>query len=433
MSKKEGPMRQNVFTNKEEAQRSLEEIIKQQFGDELGGSEVFFIPINDEMREAFSGPVAPFHYDPNEDPDLKEVYKRFGAKLKKKSFVERWDQFKAGLHDEIQQGVFDSFYGLKRAMRNAGIHVSAANDPYIQARFSTSVDSMMKGILMYGHAVWKEGIVQNEGKGLVQILKPIMSDTKPFEAFMYGRRAKRLMLEGYAALNPEMKAKIDAAAKQFGTGPDSVFEVLVKYHALELYNHTEVQAGDLTKSDRAALSDIENKFWADFLPHTKREMQPKKGSTTKAPAGRWQIFDWRVPSKRNTQQNIDSKYRMATKALMGRGYNVKSEAEARKMVDRLTDLALVKQEQSNAMREVRVQAASAAAALIGKGREHRFDAAQLDKMIKLGDYFPIFHQVAADWAVFNKGMLDFAEKAGTVSKEGRAIWDHAECSFPHGC
>jgi diguanylate cyclase (GGDEF)-like protein len=420
MSEKKGPVVNDVFTDRDFAQTRLTNYIEENFGSDAEGVQVMYFPINEKMREEFSGPVAPFHYDPTQDPAMKSAAEKIG--YKKKPLRERFNEWRMGARAEATQGALDQFHGLKKALNEAG----QSDGAYISARLTTSLESMMKAVLNYGHPVWKDGIVQNEGKGLLDIFQPILNDPDTWGLYMAGKRAKGLMMEGYASLEPEMRAKIDAAAKQFGTGPDSVFEVLVKYQAMELYDHVEVQAGDLTNSERASLSKIESKFWADFLPHTKRDMQPKKGSTTKAPGGRWQIFDWRVPSQRNTQKNIDSKYRMATKALMGRGYKVKSEADARKIVDRLTDLALTKQQQSNAMREVRVQSSKAAAAVISNGREHLFEAPEIKSMAALGDKFQHFKRVAKDYAAFNKKMLDFAVESGIIDPEGRSLWENAD-------
>ena len=419
MSEKHGPVIQDVFSEQSYAERRLNEYIRENYGTDAEGVKVMYFPINDKMREEFSGPVAPFHYDPKQDPDMKSAAEKVG--YRKRPLKQRVNEFREGIGAEMRQGMVDKFYGLRRALNEAG----ADQEAYMSARLSTSLDSMMKAVLYYGHPVWDGGIVTNQGKGLLDIFQPILSDPDTWGLYMAGKRAKGLIMEGYAALEPDLRKSIDAAAKQYGGGADGVFEVLVKFTGMELYNHTEVGADSLTKDERAALSKLELKYWDEgFLLHTKRDMEPKKGSTTKAPGGRWQIFDWRVESKRNTAGNIAAKYKAGGRWLKKKG--IKSEADARAIMDKLTNLALKKQAESDVGRETRVQAGKAAAAVIGQGREHLFEAHEIKSMVALAEKFPHFERVAKDYAAFNKRMLDFGEASGIIDPEGRATWENAD-------
>jgi len=417
MSEKIGPVVNDVWSDKSQADRKLTQYIDDNFGSDREGVKVLYFPITDEMREEFSGPTAPFHYDPTQDPVLKQAAKKFG--YTRTPLRERYKAFKDAFGAEFIQGALDQFYGLRRALNNADV----SDGSYISARLTTSLDSMMKGILEYGHPVWEEGIVSNQGKGLLEILQPILSDPSTWGMYMAGKRAKRLMLEGYGNLEPEARAWIDAAADTLDN-PDhmeNVFEILSRFHEGALVNHREVQAGDLTKAERDALTPLERKYWdSGFLAHAKR----KNIKVRNAPRGRWQIFDWRVVLSDNPQKNIDNKYAAGTKWLKRKG--VKTDAEARVIMDKLTDLALKKQEQANTRRQARVDAGKSAEKLIAGGREHLFNPSEIRGMVALGDKFGHFERVAKDYAEFNKKMLDFGEASGIIDPETRPMWENAD-------
>lgn len=209
MSEKRGPIIQQVFNTEEEANRRLNEHIEENYGAIGRGAKVYYIPITDEMREEFSGPVAPFHYDPRQDPALKEAAEKIG--YEKTPLNERLKAWRQSFASEFVQGTLDQFHGLKRALNEAEV----SDNSYISARLTTSLDSMMKGVLYWGHPVWKEGIVQNEGKGLAEILQPIMNDPDTWGLYMAGKRAKTLLMEGYGNLSPEQQAIAKEQAEAF--------------------------------------------------------------------------------------------------------------------------------------------------------------------------------------------------------------------------
>jgi hypothetical protein len=225
-SETEGVIGENVHTNRAAAEAALNDYINYNFGEETGGIKAFYIPINEKMREKFSGPVPPFHYDPTLDPQLKAAAEKIG--YEKTTLLERTRKWREAWADHFQQGMFDKFYGIKRAMRHAGEQRSAAGDPYIQTRLTTSLDSVMKAVLEYGHPVWKEGIMQTEGDGLIEILQPVMNDIDTWGMYMAGVRAKRLLEEGREKLfEPE---EIDAMIALGETYP-SFKRVAARYAA----------------------------------------------------------------------------------------------------------------------------------------------------------------------------------------------------------
>jgi len=202
-----------VFANRGEATAAMNDFIKANSGNAVNAARVFQITITDEMRAEFSKPQPFMHYDPYEDPVLKSAAERIGSKLPK--FRDRYNEFKKTWKDEAHQGMFDKFYGIKYALKRAELwdELDAENNPYIQARFTTSLDSVMKAVLEFGHPVWKEGITQTEGKGLLEILQPVLNDVESWAMYMAGKRSKGLLLEGVSSLTANEIAQIHAIAK----------------------------------------------------------------------------------------------------------------------------------------------------------------------------------------------------------------------------
>jgi len=202
-----------VFANRGEATAAMDEFIRVNSGQPVNAARVFQITITDEMRAEFSKPQPFMHYDPYEDPVLKSAAERIGSKLPK--FRDRYNQFKQTWKDEAHQGMFDKFYGIKYALQRAEVwdELDAENNPYIQSRFTTSLDSVMKAVLEFGYPVWKEGITQTEGMGLLEIFQPILNDVETWAMYMAGKRSKGLLLEGVSSLTANEIAQIHAIAK----------------------------------------------------------------------------------------------------------------------------------------------------------------------------------------------------------------------------
>jgi len=424
MSDKKGPVVQDVFTEQSYAQSRLDVYIDENYGSDREGVRVMYFPINEKMREEFSGPVAPFHYSPKTDPKLKTAAKKVG--YQPKTLTQRAAEFREGLGAEMRQGMVDQFYGLRRALNAAG----ESDGAYISARLTTSLDSMMKAVLYYGNPVWKDGIVQNEGKGLLEILQPILGDPDTWGLYMAGKRGKSLMLEGYGNLPPEQKKRVDDAVQAMiessgvdhGNENDNIMALLALQADKELLRHWEVKPDHITKDERAALSKVEQEYWDnEFLPHVKKQAGGKRA---KAGTHRWKIWNWREPDTRNTSENIYVKYKMGWAYLKGKG--IKTEAEANAIMDKLTELALKKQGEANARQKIMADAAKSLDKVSRTGREHLFGANELKAMVALGDKFPHFERVAKDYAAFNKKMLDFGEASGIIDAETRPTWESAD-------
>lgn len=64
--------------------------------------------------------------------------------------------------------------------------------------------------------------------------------------------------------------------------------------------------------------------------------------------------------------------------------------------------------------------------LMGEGRERHFKQAGIDKVLALGNQHPEFQMVADAYAEFQKKVLDFAQEAGVIDPDTRALWENAD-------
>ena len=427
MSEKNGPVINDVFSERDYAEQQLKNYIQNEYGSDREGVKVFYFPINEQMREEFSGPVAPFHYDPTEDPALQDAAKKFG--YVKTPLRERYVAFKEAFGHEVAQGALDHFYGLKRALNSAEVD----DGSYISARLTTSLDSMMKGVMEWGHPVWKDGIVSNEGRGLLSILQPILKDPSTWGMYMAGKRAKSLMLEGYNKLSATDKKLIDKAASHFDGDIVAMMAFAIEYDASLERDSGETAGRKKTRVDKANLAK-----WArdlDLLERAKKDeyfdrngrrvprewLEQEASELTEKLVG---ISRRAKPPKEEFVETIREHLRQAQMQL-----NPDPE------ISRLE--ALVKQVEFEtsphkkplkrwAKRDNMIAALHAIDNLVQSGREHLFNAKEIKSMVALGDKFPQFERVAKDYAAFNKKMLDFGEASGIIDGETRPLWENAD-------
>ena len=71
-------------------------------------------------------------------------------------------------------------------------------------------------------------------------------------------------------------------------------------------------------------------------------------------------------------------------------------------------------------------AARRAQRLLGEGKENLLEADEIAAGLALGVKYPIFQQVADEYAAWNKRLLDFAQESGIINAETRALWEHAD-------
>ena len=64
--------------------------------------------------------------------------------------------------------------------------------------------------------------------------------------------------------------------------------------------------------------------------------------------------------------------------------------------------------------------------LMGEGRENLFEANEIAAALALGQQHPEFQAVADAYAAFQKKVLDFAQEAGIIDPDSRALWENAD-------
>lgn len=429
-SEKNGPVINDVFTDKVTADRRLQGFIDDNFGSNFEGVKVMYFPINEKMREEFSGPVAPFHYDPTKDPGLKSAAKKVG--YRKRPLRKRINEFREGMGAEARQGMIDQFYGLRRALNEAGVDMES----YMSARLTTSLDSMMKAVLYYGHPVWEDGIVQNKGKGLLDIFQPILNDPDTWGLYMAGKRAKGLMLEGYDKLTPAERKEADDLASSFA-GEDArerVFNMLVhisrggeaKLHPLMTGTVGGVSMGDLDTALREVWTDPTTGSMRVPLTKDEEANAPKtagakyskakrvgKVKLNKVPRAPTPVWDMMLAQAKANGVKTDAKWRE------------KMDAQIDKVILRSRTAITQKTDIENKEFDLSLSTDIISRIVFG-GREHLFDAHEIEAMVRLGEKFPHFERVAKDYAAFNKKMLDFGEASGVIDAESRPTWENAD-------
>jgi len=185
----------NVYHSEQAAGEGLRAWIDQHTVPDTGIVKVYQITMSDKAKTAHKRGVSPFiaaSYKMN--PDLKEAHKKVGSNEPR--LIDRFNAWRKSWRASANIGMFDRLYGIKHAIENQGIEgLDAAEDPYVQARMTTGLESMMRGIMEFGHPVRREGVIENDGKGLLEILSPIAGDVELWALYMAGVRAKRLLGE----------------------------------------------------------------------------------------------------------------------------------------------------------------------------------------------------------------------------------------------
>lgn len=194
------------------------------------------------------------------DPDLDSAAQKVGVAVPKAPLKDRVRDMIEYSRVVWEQKVFDRMAGIKRSLARANWTGPAEDNPYIQARLTTSLDGQMRAVLEQGHPVWKDGIMQTEGKGLLDILAPVSSPEKLnlWSLYMVGKRAERLMTEGREHLfSPE---EINAMVAIGGQSPvfDAVAQEYAAFNA-KVIDFAE-QAGMINPTTRALWEN------ADYIP-----------------------------------------------------------------------------------------------------------------------------------------------------------------------
>jgi hypothetical protein len=194
---------------------------------DTGRVKTYQITMSEKAKEHHKKAVSPFialHY--KENPILSGVHKKIGSNEPR--LVDRFNDWRKSWRADFNVGAFDKLYGILHAMNATGNNeMDAAENPYVQARMTTGLESIMRGLMEYGHPVRREGIIENDGAGLLEILQPIAEDVELWSMYMAGVRAKRLMSEGREKLFTE--EEIDAMVELGETFPQ--FKDVAKEYA----------------------------------------------------------------------------------------------------------------------------------------------------------------------------------------------------------
>ena len=438
MSERNGPMNDYLHTSRRDAESDMQSIIRNLYGNESGAVKAFYIEINQEMREEHQGSVPPFHYDPREDEMLAGAAEKIG--FEPTGLVERYRSWKEAWRDNFNQGVFDRFHGIKRAVSRAGVTVGAERDPYIQTRLTTSLESVMRSVLEYGNPVWKDGIVQSEGRGLLDILTPVRDQLDTWGMYMAGVRSKRLMLEGYSELPAMHRELIDQAASHFEgkTHLEKVFNLLAH---VDGYTPSKTPA----PTRRSFLKMMGAGAAAAAIPKTPSDtpidMDALEGYM------RTKMMGVRRRGTKTTGKYVplDKRYRRPKavtfekiKELMDKHGLTRDEVVSAmekvssRILRRQTAAEAIKKQQERDIESAFTaedditKAEKSLEFMLETGREKLFTPTEIKAMVNLGEKNPVFKRVAKEYAAFNSKILDFAQEAGIINADTRPLWENAD-------
>lgn len=200
----------NVFANEADAKTALDAWITNNRVSSDGYVRTWQITMNGDAKKYHNNSISPFVMPaigtpgrPQKGTPLGEAYEKIGGSNEPR-LIDRFNAWRKSWRATLNVGMFDRLFGIRRALDDAGIdEMEAADDPYIQARMTTGLESIMRGVLEYGHPVRRDGVIENEGEGLLKILEPVANDVELWAMYMAGVRSKRLLAEGREKLFDE--------------------------------------------------------------------------------------------------------------------------------------------------------------------------------------------------------------------------------------
>ena len=448
-----GVVMPTIFSTKEAAEVEMDGWYRANSADDSGRVKVYQVTFNDDLRKFHERPQNPYlgiKYQINSNEKLKEALSKIGSN--EPSLLERFLDWRKTWKASVNIGMFDRFYGILHALKMTG----SSTEGYILTRMSTGLDSIMKGVFEYGHPVWRDGVVVNEGRGLLKILEPVADQVELWAGYMAGKRAKGLMLEGYNKLNAHDKSILDREAGNY-EGEDfneRLFNLLVDV--------TDVGATDkpamITRRDilkgMAALgvaanvpmpgnTSLEKAAIELVLPMLKKSNFKKfrnaagraQRAARTATTAEAMDLDRIVDPTKAFRKPEQARYTWVKKLMESDGVTREQAEEAidsaikKGFEDQMAaDIAKAAKEKS----DKKTRGTSSPDVnrvvnnMIAQGRESLFTPTDIKELIALGDDFPIFDQVSEDYASFNKKMLDFAEESGVINSETRPLWEDAD-------
>lgn len=184
----------------------------------------------------------------------------------------RWNEVVANLRDPdaVKTAVADRFHGLKVAEARAGIS-DPAHSPYIAARMTAGLGSVMESLMLFGAPEWKAGAagIKPGTKGLLDSLKPVEKRLDDWLAWMVGRRAQLLASQG----RENNFTQADIAALLSLAGPDlPAFQQAAR-------DYLTIKNAVLDFAEQAGLIDpVARAAWdhAEYLPFYRED--PSKGA-----------------------------------------------------------------------------------------------------------------------------------------------------------
>lgn len=459
MTEKSGVLNGRIYDSYEDALKNLA-FMREQQSVELKGSKVFTIVLNDEIKNTFSKPIAPFHLDRRLEEHLKSAKAKF--KDRGGTLAERFRKIRSRVRSAWQHELLDMLFGLRKALETGGV----SDRSYMAARIANAgLEARVKSALYFGYPVWDEDTTSYAGKGLMDILSGIGTDPKLWGHYMAGLRGKELMLEGYDNLSPEEQQQIQTALSQNNiegaTVKEKIWNLVVATTKRERIDFESGLA--LTEADRKELGETASRFYEYALYHfrvagdpprlddgsidpmfakgarLRSEWQKRKirnGPVVDMRTGsKWErkernmiwdlMDDPRVKDKQGRQLHASSgrpKKGQYSKWEKAEWFGVKTEEEARRIVHAVQEKALEKQAQidKNNLKKIAPQIIHKVQM---KGREKVFTYQQLVALESLGEAYPQFERVREEFAEWNSKLLDFAEEAGIINPETRKIWE----------
>lgn len=261
MTEKQGPINGRIYNAYEDALKILESLRADE-ETKMTGSRVYTIVLNDEIKKAFSKPIAPFQYDNRLEGHLKNA--RSKIKDRGDSIADRFRKLRNRSRVAWQHKYVDMLYGLRNALETADV----PDRSYMAARVSVAgLEARVKSALYYGYPTWDEDTTSYGGKGLMEIFTSIGTNPRLWGEYMLGLRGKELMLEGFDKLSPEQQQAITNTVRNLegDTTKDKIWTYIkskTKQSVIDLEG-----AYTLTAEERAELGEAGAKFYDEHLHH----------------------------------------------------------------------------------------------------------------------------------------------------------------------
>lgn len=188
-----------------------------------------------------------------------------------------WQEARAALTDgdALRQSIADRFHGLRAAEARLGMQAPETS-PYLAARMTTGLPSIMESLLSFGAPEWNGGVLGLKAgtKGLLDALEPVRGRLDDWLGWMVGRRAQLLASQGRENnLDP---ADIQALLSLAGNDV-AAFQQAAK-------DYLKIKNAVLDVAEKAGLIDpIARAAWdhAEYIPFYRAENEKTIGPGTR--------------------------------------------------------------------------------------------------------------------------------------------------------